>query len=396
MTFQKSPPFNEKSPLTWLKENLFNNWYNSLLTVLSLAFAFYLLQNLFIWVFQTAEWEVITVNFRLLIVGQYPITQLWRLWISMYMLAFLAGTSLAIWNKSKGLTLSIGAIPILLALFPFELTDRLLAVGLSLIGAVGWWLATQSPKVMRRPTLTGWVIFLPIFLLLIAGISDPDSGAVFERVGTNLWGGLLLTFLLTAGGILFSFPLGIALALGRQSDLPIVRWISVAYIELIRGVPLITVLFMAQLMLPLFLPANITVDRVLRAMVGITLFSAAYLAENVRGGLQAIPPGQYEASYALGLNGFQSMTFIILPQALRLVIPILVGQFIALFKDTALVSIVGLFDLLGIADTVLAQPSFIGLQREVYVFISLIYWVFSFAMSYVAQKLEEHLGVGKR
>jgi general L-amino acid transport system permease protein len=215
-------------------------------------------------------------------------------------------------------------------------------------------------------------------------------------VPTNLWGGLLLTFLLTVVGILFSFPLGVLLALGRRSELPIIRWVCVAYIELVRGMPLITILFMAQLMLPLFLPEGLTVDRVLRAMVGITLFSAAYLAENVRGGLQAIPQGQYEAAQALGLSNAQTMIFIILPQALRLIIPILVGQFIAVYKDTSLVAIVGLLDLVGIGKTVLAQPAFLGLQREVYVFISLLYWVLSYGMSYLSQQLEQRLGVGKR
>ena len=178
--------------------------------------------------------------------------------------------------------------------------------------------------------------------------------------------------------------------------MPIVRWICIGFIEVVRGVPLITILFMAQFMLPLFLPGGMTVDRVLRAMVGMTLFSAAYLAENVRGGLQAIPNGQYEAAYALGLNGFQTMSRIILPQALRAVIPILVGQFISLFKDTSLVAIVGLFDLLGVADLVLAQPLFLGRQLEVYLFISVIYFVFSYGMSYVSQQLEKSLGVGER
>jgi general L-amino acid transport system permease protein len=202
--------------------------------------------------------------------------------------------------------------------------------------------------------------------------------------------------LLTIVGIVFSFPIGVLLALGRRSNLPVVRWFSIGYIELVRGVPLISILFMAQLMLPLFLPANMTVDRVLRAMVGITLFSAAYLAENVRGGLQAIPKGQFEAAFALGLGSAQTMIFIILPQALRLIIPILVGQFISLFKDTSLVSIVGLLDLVGIGKTVLAQPEFLGLQREVYAFISLLYWVLSYAMSYMSQRLEVSLGVGER
>jgi general L-amino acid transport system permease protein len=153
---------------------------------------------------------------------------------------------------------------------------------------------------------------------------------------------------------------------------------------------------MAQLILPLFLPDGMDVDRVLRAMVEMTLFSAAYLAENVRGGLQAIPKGQFEASHALGLSGAQTMIFIILPQALRLIIPILVGQFISVFKDTALVAIVGLFDLLGIARTVLSQPEFLGLHREVYAFVSLLYWVLSYAMSYISQRLETSLGIGTR
>jgi len=260
------------------------------------------------------------------------------------------------------------------------------------------WACTResfSLRSLRQVVIAGWIIWMPLFIILIRGVT-PEGQGWMPTVTSNLWGGLLLTFLLTVVGIVFSFPLGVLLALGRRSELPIIRWFSVGYIELVRGVPLVTILFMAQLMLPLFLPADVTVDRVLRAMVGITLFSAAYLAENVRGGLQAIPKGQFEAAHALGLNGAQTMIFVILPQALRLVIPILVSQFIGLFKDTTLVSIVGLFDLLGIADTVLAQPEFLGLQREVYVFISLLYWVLSYAMSYVSQRLEVSLGLGER
>jgi general L-amino acid transport system permease protein len=195
-------------------------------------------------------------------------------------------------------------------------------------------------------------------------------------------------------GIVFSFPLGVVLALGRQSGLPVVRSLSVIYIELVRGVPLITVLFMAQLMLPLFL-SGATIDRVVRAMAGIVLFSAAYLAENVRGGLQAIPRGQYEAARALGLNTWKMMLLIILPQALKAVIPILVGQFIALFKDTSLVVIVGLLELMGIARAVLAQPDFLGLQAEVYLFVALIYGVFCYLMSAFSQRLERRLSTGR-
>ena len=213
---------------------------------------------------------------------------------------------------------------------------------------------------------------------------------------TNLWGGLLLSLLLAIFGIVFSFPIGVLLALGRQSKMPAIKTLSVVYIELIRGVPLITLLFMGQLMLPFFLPAGITIDRVIRATVAIIMFAAAYMAENVRGGLQSIPKGQYEAADAIGLSGWQKMVFIILPQALRAVIPVLVGQFIGLFKDTSLVALVGLLDLLGIARGILANPNYIGRQLEVFAFIALIYWVFSYAMSYGSERLEVALGVGER
>lgn len=173
-----------------------------------------------------------------------------------------------------------------------------------------------------------------------------------------------------------------------------INWLCVIYIELIRGVPFISVLFMAQLMLPLFLP-GITIDRVVRAMAGVIIFSAAYLAENVRGGLQSIPRGQHEAARALGLSSWQTTLLIILPQALRAVIPILVGQFIALFKDTSLVVIVGLLDLMGIARTVLAQPDFLGLQAEVYTFVAVVYGVFCYLMSAFSQRLEAHLHTGR-
>jgi general L-amino acid transport system permease protein len=333
---------------------------------------------------------------RLLMIGQYPLAQAWRIWTAVGFLVFLMGNSLAIWARgSHVLTFALLAAPALLALLPFGPDPRKWLIILAVTGLVGWGMGRAKPQVLRRSVIIGWVISLPIFILLTRGFSSEAEGFM-PIVGTNLWGGLLLTFLLTAVGIIFSFPLGVLLALGRRSELPAIRLVSVTYIELVRGVPLITILFMAQLMLPLFLPTGVTVDRAVRAMVAIVLFSAAYLAENVRGGLQAIPQGQFEAGHALGLNGAQTMLFIILPQALRLIIPILVGQFIAVFKDTSLVAIVGLLDLVGIAKTVLAQPQFLGLQREVYVFISLLYWVLSYGMSYLSQRLEESLGVGKR
>lgn len=390
------PPLTERSGiLRWLRKNLFGSWLDTILTILGALIIYWAVTGLLRWVFTVAEWEVVRANMRLIMVGQYPLAEVWRLWIALGFLMFLTGNSLAIWaRRSYVATILLLATPALMALLPFGDEPRKWLVILSVVGVIGWVAARSKPDALGRIVVFGWILSLPIFILLTRGFTSADG--VMPIVGTNLWGGLLLTFLLTVVAIIFSFPLGVLLALGRRSELPVVRIASVIYIELVRGVPLITILFMAQLMLPLFLPANWTVDRVVRAMVAMVLFSAAYLAENVRGGLQAIPKGQFEAAHALGLSGPQTMFFIILPQALRLVIPILVGQFIAVFKDTALVAIVGLLDLVGIAKTVLAQPDFLGLQREVYVFISLIYWVLSYGMSYLSQKLEERLGVGKR
>ncbi|MFN8450615.1 MAG: amino acid ABC transporter permease [Anaerolineae bacterium] len=232
-----------------------------------------------------------------------------------------------------------------------------------------------------------WLILFVAPPLLLAATSD-NVNNVLPVVDTRRWGGFLLTMLLTIVATLASFPLGVLLALGRRSSLPVVRGTCVVYIELVRGVPLITVLFMAQLLVPLVNPSLAEVDNVFRAMVGLTLFSAAYLAENVRGGLQAIPHGQEEAAKALGLSGYQVTLLILLPQALRIVIPALVGQAIALFKDTSLVALVGLIDLTGMAQSVVAQAQFIGLQKEVYLFISVLYFVFSYLMAWVSRRIE--------
>ncbi|GJQ52719.1 MAG: polar amino acid ABC transporter permease [Anaerolineaceae bacterium] len=391
------PPVSERSNLLgWMRRNLFGSWTDALLTLIGVWIVYWAASGLLRWALYTAEWKVIVVNARLLMIGQYPIEQVGRLWIWLGFLIFLLGNSLAIWGRGSRIAPALLALPAATAfIFPFGADPRKWLIAMTVIGLIGWGLGRVKPEALKRSVIAGWVISLPIIILLTYGLSKSEASIV-PIVRTNLWGGLLLTFLLTVVGILFSFPIGVLLALGRRSELPAVRWFSVGYIELVRGVPLITILFMAQLMLPLFLPEGWTVDRVVRAMVGITLFSAAYLAENVRGGLQAIPKGQFEAAAALGLSGAQTMIFIILPQALRLVIPILVGQFIALYKDTSLVAIVGLLDLVGIARTVLAQPEFLGLQREVYVFISLIFWTLSYGMSYVSQRLEERLGVGIR
>jgi His/Glu/Gln/Arg/opine family amino acid ABC transporter permease subunit len=249
---------------------------------------------------------------------------------------------------------------------------------------------------LRAAVLSGvvWAVLLIVPPLVISAaansglISQAAAANLIPTVDTRRWGGLLLTLVITVVTILASFPIGVLLALGRRSALPVVRWFCTGFIELVRGVPFITVLFMAMLLVPLVNPGLSNVDNVIRAIIGSTLFSAAYLAENVRGGLQSVPPGQEEAARALGLSGLQVTRLITLPQALRAVIPALVGQCIALFKDTSLVALVGLTDLTGLSKSVIAQAEYVGLQTEVFMFIAVIYFVVSYAMAYISRRIE--------
>jgi general L-amino acid transport system permease protein len=228
------------------------------------------------------------------------------------------------------------------------------------------------------------------FFLLVGGVLG------LPHVGTELWGGLLVTLVVASVGIAGSLPIGVLLALGRRSKMPVVRWVSIGFIEFVRGVPLITVLFMASVMLPLFLPPGMTFDKLLRALIGVALFSAAYMAEVIRGGLQAIPRGQFEAAEALGLSYPQRMGLIVLPQALKLVIPGIVNTFIGLFKDTSLVLIIGLFDLLGIVQLNNADSKWFSPTTAMtgYVFAGFIFWLFCFFMSRYSQMIERRLATG--
>lgn len=391
------PPIERYTLLGWVYKNLFSTWYNTLLTFLALGIIYAIGKPAITWSIEQARWDVVLVNMRLLMVGQYPIEQIWRIWLCLHLLAVVGGLSWGVWIRGYRLWGILFLAAVLgLALSPSmdDSAARGHLIALDGIALAGFALGRLGGNRLQRTVINLWIVYFPVVILIVRGLTSAE-GAV-PVVPSNLWGGLLLTFLLTVVGILFSFPLGVLLALGRRSPLPIIRWVSIGYIELIRGVPLVTILFMAQIMLPLFLPSGMTVDRVLRAMVGIILFTAAYQAENIRGGLQAIPHGQYEAAHALGLSGVQTTMFIILPQALRNVIPVLVGQFIALYKDTSLVAIVGLLDLLGIAKSIVSQPQFIGLQREAYLFVTAIYWLFSYFMAYLSQRLEVALGVGER
>ncbi|MEO1265461.1 MAG: amino acid ABC transporter permease, partial [Pseudomonadota bacterium] len=219
----------------------------------------------------------------------------------------------------------------------------------------------------------------------------PAMPAILSPVDTSLWGGLPLTLILATVGILLSFPLAIVLALGRQSDLPAIKALCIGFIELIRGVPLITILFMASLMIPLFLPEGVNTDKLIRAQIGFIFFSAAYVAEVIRGGLAAIPKGQYEAADAVGLSYWYKTTFIILPQALKLVIMPMMNTFIGLFKDTSLVSIISMFDLLGSVNAAMTDPEWRKFHIEGLVFVALIYFVICYSMARYAERLEDDL-----
>ena len=387
LTQEIKPPANTKGAARWLKDNLFNTWYNAILTCLALVLLFFAFKGFLTWAFTEAEWDVIPANFRLFMVGSYPQEQIWRVWNAIYILSVLIGLSAGLWG---GLVLrfavALSGVWFISALLPFELSTRGWCLGAIAMIAVSFFLG-RGRTGLRPWILGGWILSFPVIMVVLRGFGE-------NGVLTSNWGGLLLTLILAVVGIVVSFPLGVFLALCRQSNLPAIRWVSTTYIETVRGVPLITILFMGNVLIPIFMP-GLDINQVLRMMVGITLFSAAYMAENVRGGLQGIPRGQHEAAQAVGLNYVQTTLFIVLPQALRSVIPAIVGQFIALFKDTSLVSIIGLIDLLGVAKSVIANPDWLGLQAEVYLFAAVIYFVFCYAMSDASQRIETALGIGR-
>ena len=394
LTQEIRPPANTKGVARWLKDNLFNTWYNTLLTCLALVFLFFAFKGILTWALG-AKWSVIPANLQLFAVGSYPREQIWRVWSVIYILSVLIGLSAGMWGGLVfRFAIAFSGIWFIGALLPFELSTRGGCIGAVRGGCIGAVVAIAASLFLGRGRtslrpwiLGGWLLSFPLVIFVLHGFGE-------NSVLTSNWGGLLLTLILAVVGIVVSFPLGVFLALCRQSDLPAIRWISTVYIETVRGVPLITILFMGNILIPIFMP-GLDINQVLRMMFGITFFSAAYMAENVRGGLQGIPRGQHEAAQAVGLNYVQTTLFIVLPQALRAVIPAIVGQFIALFKDTSLVSIIGLIDLLGVAKSVIANPDWLGLQAEVYLFAGVIYFVFSYSMSYVSQKIEVALGVGK-
>ncbi len=346
------PPLTNVGVLGWIRNNLFNGYFNSLATILIVLALWQLVPDFIQWAFidsvwftsgkechqaQGACWSVVTQNIRFNIFGYYPYEEQWRPLLAMIIL-------------------------------------------------VGMLFYSRDWKRWSRRLGYLWLAALFVMGVLM-------KGGLFGLmpVESTKWSGLPLTLLLSFFGILASYPLGVVLALGRQSSLPIIKAFCVVYIELIRGVPLITLLFMSSVMFPLFLPEGVTIDKVLRAQMAIILFTAAYIAEVVRGGLQALNTGQYEAAESLGLTYWQKMRLIILPQALKIVIPPTVGVLISAFKDTSLVVIIALYDILNTTKSILNVPEWTGFSTEAYIFVALIYFFCCYAMSTYSRTIEKQL-----
>jgi general L-amino acid transport system permease protein len=350
------PPASRVGILGWIRANLFNGWFNSVLTVLTVLFLGLIVPGLAKWAFLDgvwfspagvcrqaagACWSIVTQNIRFIIFGFYPYEQQWR-----------------------------------------PLAALLILVGFLLY-------SHDRRRWSKRLGYAGIIALIAMTLLMRGGVWG------LPPVESEKWGGLPLTLLLAIFALTAAYPLGVLLALGRQSRMPVIKILSVVYIEMIRGVPLISLLFMGSIILPLFLPEGVNIDKILRALVAMILFTAAYIAEVVRGGLQAMPRGQYEAAQSIGLNYYLSMRLIILPQALKIVIPPTVSILISAFKDTSLVVIIALFDLLKTTQTVISNPEWMGYSREAFVFIALLYFLGCFSMANFSRKLERQLSAGR-
>lgn len=442
MAPEMSPPVNEAGILGWMRKNLFSNIPNTILTLFALYILYLTIPGVIQWVFTDAVWSgadrlacatvaqggelpadwkaacwpYVGAYLKLFIYGRYPDAELWR--VNIVLIMFF-----------------VGLVPLLMPNLPFKRENLIFMLIVFPVasfvllsgGALNFNGFLLPDAIMAPSALKFWVDFLILTAIICAAIgaymkatdTDPKAAVIITAIGmailglilfvmsidfglepveTDRWGGFVMTLVIAVTGIVAALPLGILLALGRRSNMPAVSLFSVIFIEFWRGIPLITVLFMSSVMLPLFLPDGVTFDKLLRALIGVALFSSAYMAEVVRGGMQAIPKGQYEGAMAVGLNYWQSMRMIILPQALKIVIPGIVNTFIGLFKDTTLVSIIGLLDFLGMinlshSDSVWATPV---QAMTSYVFCAFIFFLFCFGMSRYSIFMEDRLNTSHR
>ncbi len=409
------PPRSTVGVVGWLRTNLFSSPINSLLTVLSLALIAYVLPGILNWSIFDAVWsggneackanpEVACWTFpgtwwEFFIYGYYDKAEIWRIDLSLWIL--YAGIAFIIVDDearatrpaSSILAFALAIISILGITLMLRHNAPTIAIGFGLLIAVGlpFW-------AWNLPNGRGKIGMMVLFLFPIVAFFLMTGGFGMAEVPTSKWGGFSLTLVIAITGIVVSLPLGVLLALGRRSEMPIVRLLSTIYIEFWRGIPLITVLFMANFMLPLFASKGANLDQLLRALIGVSLFSAAYMAEVIRGGMQAIPKGQYEGAMALGLPYWKMMGFVVMPQALKIVIPGIVNTFIGLFKDTTLVLIIGLIDFLNSVQSAMGNPnwSIKSVPYTGYVFVALIFWIHCYGMAWYSRHLEEKLHTGHK
>jgi His/Glu/Gln/Arg/opine family amino acid ABC transporter permease subunit len=428
MSDRTQPPSGLVGPVAWLRANLFGSWVS---TAVTLALIYIILRVLFdfvewafvqaIWtvpygptgiaqtaVCQTAKgtgacWAVIGDKYRLILFGRFPYTEQWRpaIVVVLFVALFALSTIKAVWRR--GITslavqyIALGGAALIVLDNAVGLLDTIATVGFGVHLPLPSEILFALNNVGKCALVFGLLLLWPaigVWIGTLAAIGILMFGGILglSAVPVDYWGGLPITLILATFGLAFAFPLAVLVALGRRSTtMPAVKTLCVVYVELIRGVPLISVLFMASVMFPLFMPPGINVDKLLRAQIAVILFAAAYLAEVVRGGLQALPNGQSEAADAMGLSYWQKTGFIILPQALRLVIPPLVNTFIGFFKDTSLVLIIGLFDLLTMGKVALSDPPWQSFSTEVYIALAVVYIAFCYGMSRYSRGLEREL-----
>ncbi|PZU20717.1 MAG: amino acid ABC transporter permease [Shinella sp.] len=372
MIVASPPPTNDTSTAAWIRKNLFASPKDTILSLVGLALLFMIIPGALNWLFVQASW-----------VGSDR---------SVCATIAQGGAQPDGWTGACWAFVGDRFQQFIFGRYPLEERWRPILVGIMLIALLIPILIPKAPRKGLNALLLFVVFPIVAFFLL--------SGNYFglAHVETPLWGGLMVTLILSFVGIAVSLPLGIVLALGRRSHMPVVRMLCIGFIEIIRGVPLITVLFMANVMLPLFLPTGWTIDNFFRALVGVALFASAYMAEVIRGGLQAIPKGQSEGADSLGLSYWQKIWLVVMPQAIKLVIPGIVNTFIGLFKDTSLVSIIGMFDLLGIVQLNFRDPSWITPVTPItgLIFAGFIFWIFCFGMSRYSGFMERHLDTGHK
>ena len=391
-----APAKEPTTPAEWAHANLFSSWANGIVTIVAASALGFFIYQLVKFVFVGAEWAVVEANLKGFAVGPFPLDETWRVWVSAYLVAVLGGLSAGAsrnritWTKTKTATGSLLAVAGAVIVVLLVDTLLVLALGFGLAATAGLMLVAGRAlrERLRRPLIVAWLLSFPLVMVIVVG---------FGGVSPRLWGGFFFNIVAATFGIFVSFPIGILLALGRRSSLPALRTFSVVFIEIFRGVPLVAWLIFSKFVVGLLLPPQMSEPPdIIKAFIVMTFFSAAYVAEIVRGGLQGVHEGQYEAARALGLSTTRMMAFVVLPQALRSTIPAMISHFISLYKDTALFVAIQVTDLLEAARRSAVGLEFFGRIKETLLFAGLLFWIVAFSMSRWSQRLEVRLGVGER